>query len=51
MGSCLMDTMDKKKVTTVHIPGACLQGDWPQDEHPVYIMFKEIMVDMIFEID
>ena len=50
MGSCLMDTMDGKKVTTVDIPGAFLQGDWPQDEHPGYIMFEGIMVDMIYKL-
>ena len=51
MGSCLMDTMDYRKVKTVDIPGAFLQGDWPQDEHPGYVMFEGIMVDMICEID
>ena len=40
MGSCLMDAMDKMKVITVDIPGAFLQGDWPQDEHPVYHVQK-----------
>ena len=49
MGSCLMDAMDGREVTTVDIPGAFLQGDWPQDEHPGYIMFEGIMVDMICE--
>ena len=43
--------MDERKVITVDLPGAFLQGDWPQDEHPGYIMFKGIMVDMICEID
>ena len=51
MGSCLMDTMDKRKVITVDIPGVFLQGDWQQDEHPEYIMSKGIMVDMIYKID
>ena len=36
---------------TVNISGAFLQGDWSQDEHPGYIMFEGIMVDMICEID
>ena len=27
MGSCLMDVMDGRKVITVNIPGAFLQGD------------------------
>ena len=51
MGSCLMDGMDDRKVITVDISGAFLQGKWPQDEHPGYIMFKGIMVDMICKID
>ena len=51
MDSCLMDALDGRKVITVDIPGAFLQGDWPQDEHPGYIMFEGIMVDMICEID
>mmetsp|Transcript_47230 Transcript_47230/g.51019 ORF Transcript_47230/g.51019 Transcript_47230/m.51019 type:complete len:114 (-) Transcript_47230:115-456(-) len=51
MGSFLMDAMDDRKVITVDIPGAFLQSEWPQDEHPGYIMFEGIMVDMICEID
>ena len=51
MGSCVMDAIDNRKVITVDIPGAFLQGEWPQDEHPGYIMFEGIMVDMICEID
>ena len=51
MDSCLMDAIDGRKVITVDIPGAFLQGDWPQDEHPGYVMFEGIMVDMICEID
>ena len=51
MGSCLMDAIDGRKVITVDIPGAFLQGDWPQDEHPGYIIFEGIMVDTIREID
>ena len=51
MGSCLMDAMDDRKVITVDIPSAFLQGKWPQDEHPGYIMFEGIMVDMICKID
>ena len=51
MGSCLMEGIDGRKVITVDIPGAFLQGDWPQDEHPGYIMFEGIMVDMICEIN
>ena len=51
MGSCLIDAMDGKKVITVDIPGAFLQGDWPQDEHPRYIMFEGIIIDMICKIN
>ena len=51
MGSCVMDAMDGRKVTTFDISGAFLQGDWPQDEYPGYIMFEGIIVDMICEID
>ena len=47
MGSYLMDTIDGRKVITVDIPGAFLQGNWPQDEHPGYIGFEGIIVDMI----
>lgn len=51
MGSCLMDAIDGRKVITVDMSGAFLQGDWPQDEHPGFIMFEGIMVDMICKID
>ena len=46
-----MDTMDGRKLITINIPGKFLQGDWPQDKHPGYIMFEGIMVDIICEID
>ena len=51
MDSCLMEAMDGRKVITIDTPGVFQQGDWPQDEHPGYIMFKGIMVDIICEID
>ena len=51
MGSCVMDAMEGRKVITVNIPGAFLQGNWPQDEYPGYIMFGGIMVNMICEND
>ena len=51
MGLCLMDAIDRRKVLTGNIPGAFVQGNWPQDEHHGYIMFKGIIVDMICEID
>ena len=47
MGSCFMDAMDNRKVITVNIPGAFIQGDRPQDKHSGYIMFEGIIVDMI----
>ena len=43
--------MDGRKVITANIHGAFLQGNWPQDEHPRYIMFEGIMVDMICAIN
>ena len=51
MGSCLMYAIDGRKVITVDIPGAFLQGAWRHNEHPEYIMFEGIMVDMIYKID
>ena len=51
MGSCVMDAFDERKVITIDIPGAFLQGEWPQDKHPGYIMFEGITVEMICEID
>ena len=44
MQSCVMNTVDKRKVIIVDIPGVFSQGDWPQDKHPVYIMFEGVMV-------
>ena len=44
MGSCVMDALDDRKVITVDISGAFLQGDWPQDEHPGYTMFEGVLV-------
>ena len=46
-----MDALDGRKVIMVDIPGAFLQGDWPQDKHPGYIMFEGIMVKIIYKID
>ena len=39
MGSCVMDALDDRKVITVNITSFFLQGNWPQDKHPGYIMF------------
>ena len=43
--------MNKRKVIIVDTPGVFVQADLPQDEHPGYIMFEGIMVDMICEIN
>ena len=51
MGSCVMDASDDRKVITVNIPGAFLQGNWPQNIHPGYVMFEGIIVEIICEID
>ena len=51
MGSCVIDALDDRKVIMVDIPGASLQGDYPQDKHSGYIMLEGIMVEMICEID
>ena len=51
MGSCVMDALDNRKVIMVDIPGAFLQGEWPQVEHPGYLMFEGIIVHIIYEID
>ena len=51
MASCVMDAIDHRKVVTVDIPGAFLQGDWPGKEHPGHIKFTGIMVELLCEID
>ena len=51
MGSCVMDAIDRRKVVTVDIPGAFLQGDWPGKQHPGHIKFTGIMVELLCEID
>ena len=51
MGSCVIDAMVDRKAITIDIPGVFLQGDWPQDKHPGYIMSEGIMVNMICKID
>lgn len=51
MASCVLDELDSRHVITIDIPGVFLQGDWPQNEHPGYIKFTRIMVDMICQIN
>ena len=48
---CHVDAMDERAVITVDIPGAFLQGNWPLEEHPAYIKFEGLMMDMICDID
>ena len=50
MGSYVMNALDYRKVITVDIPGVFLQCDWSQDEHPEYIIFEDIMVNIICKI-
>ena len=50
-GSCLMDTINNRRGITINIPGVFLQSDWPQEEHPGYIMFEGIIVDVVCKID
>ena len=40
MGSCVMDAMEEHNVITIDIPGAFLQGEWPQDEQPRYTVLR-----------
>ena len=51
MTSCLIDAIDERKVVTCDNLGAFLQGLWPQNEHPGYIKFEVIMVNMLCEIN
>ena len=51
MNSFMMDTLDNRKVVIVNIPCAFLQGGWPHNKHPGYIMFEGIMVKIICKID
>jgi hypothetical protein len=49
-GSCVIDALDERSVITIDIPGAFLQGIWPQDQHPGYLKFEGVMVDMLCQI-
>ena len=51
MASCVMDAIDRRKVVTIDIPGAFLQGDWPGEEHPGHLKFVGIMVELLCEIN
>ena len=44
MGLCVMNALDDRKVITIDIPGAFVQGECPQDKYPGYVMFEDIMV-------
>ena len=41
MGSCLMDAMDNRKMIIINLPNVLLQGDWPHNKHPEYIIFEK----------
>jgi hypothetical protein len=49
MTSCLMDTIEERKVATCDIPGAFLQADW-QADRDCYLKFEGAMVSMICNI-
>ena len=51
MRSCVTNVADNKKVITVDIPSAFLQGDWLQNKYYGYIMFEGIIVDITCEIN
>ena len=50
-GLCVIDALDERSVITIDIPGAFLQGIWPQDQHPNYLKFEGVMVDMLCQIE
>ena len=50
-GSCVTDALDERSVITIDIPGVFLQGLWPQDQHPGYLKFEGVMVDMLCQIE
>ena len=43
--------MEERQVVKYDIPGAFLQGDWPEDNNNCYSKFEGLMVDMICDID
>ena len=45
-----MDAMKDRQVVRCDVPGAFLQGHWPEYNH-CYLEFERLMVDMICEID
>ena len=49
-GLCVIDALDKQSVITIGIPGAFLQGIWPQDQHLRYLKFEGVMVNMLCQI-
>ena len=50
-GSCVIDALDEQSVITIDIPGEFLQGIWLQDQHPGYLKFEGVMVDMLCQIE
>ena len=49
-GSCVIDALDNQSVITIDTPGAFLHGIWLQDQHPGYLKFEGVMVDMYCQI-
>ena len=50
-GSCVIDALDEQSVITIDIPGTFIQGIWPQDQHPGYLKFEGVMVEMLCQIE
>ena len=46
-GSCVIDALGERSVITIDIPGVFLKGIRPQDQHPRYLKFEGVMVDML----
>ena len=51
LGSVIQSSWLNNSRVFTDIHSTFLQGLWPQDEHPGYICFTGIMIDMICEID
>ena len=48
--SCLVDTVEGRKVVVADIPGAFLSTNWPDDAPDCSIRFKGVMIDMLCQI-
>ena len=49
--SCIIDALNERSIITIDIPGAFLQGIWPQDQHLGYLKFEGVMIDMLCQIE